>query len=82
MKANGIVRSIDKLGRLVIPKEMRESIDVESDSRVSITQEGSRIIITKYYDGCYLCGSTDNLKALGDKWICESCVREVAALAD
>ena len=74
MKSNGIVRSIDKLGRLVIPKEMRESLDVEKDSRVSISQEGSRIIVTKYFDGCYLCGAADDLKGLGDKLICKRCI--------
>ena len=82
MKSNGIVRAIDELGRLVIPKDMRIKLDVEKDSLVEITQEGSRIIITKYYEGCHFCMSTDDLCDFGGKKICKKCVEKISAIAD
>ncbi len=49
MKATGIVRRIDELGRLVIPKEIRRSLRIrESDPIEIYTDRDGDIILRKY----------------------------------
>ena len=80
MKTTGIVRSIDELGRLVIPKEIRKTLDMPVGSPIEITVEGSKIILSRYYTGCHFCGSTDSLVELKEKKVCKACISELASL--
>ena len=49
MKATGIVRRIDDLGRLVIPKEIRRSLRIhESDPIEIFTERDGEIVLRKY----------------------------------
>lgn len=79
MKSTGIVRNIDELGRLVIPKELREKMDIPSGSAVEIYSEDDKIIIKKFYDGCIICGSSADLKEHGGKKVCAACIAALAA---
>lgn len=45
MKSTGIVRCIDNLGRIVLPKELRTSMKLETDSKLEIFVEGDQIIL-------------------------------------
>lgn len=77
MKATGMVRSIDSLGRVVIPMEIRREMNIqEGDSLEIFTDDNGSIILKKYQRGCINCGSFDNLKALpnGDL-VCEKCIK-------
>ena len=51
MKSTGIVRGIDNLGRIVLPKELRTSMKLETDSKLEIFVEGDQIILKKYRAG-------------------------------
>ena len=83
MKKKGIVRAIDKLGRIVVPMEMRELLGIEEPgTEVEISQEGQRIVIEKYYKGCHFCDSTENLKEFMGKGICAKCLSELSTVAD
>ena len=79
MKSTGIVRNIDELGRLVIPKEMRKKMGIGESSPVEIFVENDRIIVTKYQDTCIFCGSGANLSDFKGKRVCGSCVAEIKA---
>ena len=57
MKETGIVRCIDGLGRIVLPKEMRKCMDIDHGDELEIFVEGDRIILKKYLPCCYFCGS-------------------------
>ena len=49
MKATGIVRRIDDLGRIVIPKEIRRTLHIrESDALEIYTDREGQIILKKY----------------------------------
>lgn len=49
MKATGIVRRIDDLGRVVIPKEIRKTLRIrEGDSLEIYTENAGEIILKKY----------------------------------
>lgn len=78
MKSTGIVRNVDELGRIVIPKELRTTMDMTVGSGVEIFVEGDKIIIMRYYPGCHFCTNADNLVDFGGKKICKDCIAEIA----
>ena len=80
MKSTGIVRNIDELGRVVVPKEYRKMLGIANTDPVEICLEGERIILTKYHPVCHFCGSANNLVEYKEKKICQNCIREVAEL--
>ncbi len=77
IKSTGIVRNVDELGRIVIPKEMRRKMDIANLDPVEIYVEGDRIILEKYRPGCSFCGSMENVANFKDKKICEACLTEL-----
>lgn len=85
MKSTGIVRRIDNLGRVVIPKEIRRELKLEDQtdtnlgSALSIYIEGEDIVLRKYNLGCVCCGEIDNLREVKGLKICPKCLRAFAA---
>lgn len=77
MKATGIVRNIDELGRIVIPKEMRNRMDLPEGAPAEIFVEDGKICIARYYAGCYFCGSSDQLSEFKGKQMCNNCLSEI-----
>ena len=78
MKSTGIVRNIDELGRLVVPKEMRTALDINCNDPVEISMEGDKIILKKHSTNCIFCASsTTNLKEFKGKKICLECLKEM-----
>ena len=53
MKSTGIVRRIDDLGRIVIPKEIRRTLDLPEGTPMEISVDGSKIILQKYQPGTW-----------------------------
>lgn len=78
MKATGIVRKIDELGRVVIPAELRKTLDIKDRDSLEVFVDGERVVLKKYAPGCICCGSlNNNLNRLPNgKMICEKCRRE------
>ncbi len=79
----GIIRQLDPLGRVVIPKEFRRILGMENavDS-FEIVMMNDRIILTKYQSGCIFCGGTGNTVALNDKTVCSACVEKLRKLVE
>ena len=63
MTSTGIVRRIDGLGRIVLPKELRAILDLNDRDPLEIYTEGNTIILKKYEPACIFCNST---KRIGD----------------
>ena len=80
MKSTGIVRKVDELGRIVIPSEMRNKLDIAVKDPVEIFTEGSSIVLKKYEPNCLFCGSNKNLVKYKDKLICQKCVSTISEL--
>ncbi len=80
MKSTGIVRNIDELGRLVIPKEMRKNMGIATDDPVEIFVENDRIILQKYAPACAFCGGIDGITVFREKKICADCLAELKSL--
>ena len=77
MKSTGIVRNIDELGRVVVPKEIRTKMGIANTDPVEIYVEGDKIILTKYTPVCHFCGSGDSVVDYKGKKICRSCIEEI-----
>ncbi len=74
MKATGIARRVDILGRVVIPKELRRTLGIESNDPLEMYVEGDLIFLTKYKPACIFCDSTEEVKNYRDKLICTECL--------
>jgi len=71
MKSTGIVRKVDELGRVVLPIELRRTLDIQEKDELEIVMENENIILTKYQDSkeCDITGdiSNDNRSFAGGK---------------
>ena len=80
MKKTGIIRKLDKLGRVVLPIELRRGLDWNEHDRVEIFIEDDRVVLQKYEPNCLFCGGTKNLKEFRGKQVCARCVEKMGAL--
>ena len=71
MKATGILRKIDGLGRIVIPMEIRNKLEIAENDPLEIHVEGSSIVLRKYEPDCTFCGSSRNVVEYKGKNVCE-----------
>ena len=78
MKRAGHLCRIDKLGRVVIPKQLRDSFDIRPDDPIEIFTDDSSIILRKYTETCTFCGSDDDLTDFKGKAVCQSCIKELS----
>lgn len=80
MKATGIIRKIDGLGRIVIPMEIRNKLDIAENDPLEIHVEGTSIVLKKYEPDCTFCGSSKNVVEFKDKIVCEKCLKELKGM--
>ena len=80
MKSTGIVRNIDELGRIVIPKEIRRKLGIENNDPVEIYIEGETILLNKYHPACHFCGRTENIIDFKGKMVCRICAEELGSV--
>ena len=77
MKKSGIVRRMDELGRVVLPIEIRRSLDIEERDPIEISMEGDRIILRKYQQTCIFCGAAEELIDFCEKRVCRACLSKL-----
>ncbi len=77
MKATGIVRKVDELGRIVIPIEIRRGMSIDEKDPIEIFVEDDRIILKKSGAACIFCGSGDTVVEFGGKYVCKACVEQL-----
>ena len=80
MKATGIVRKVDVLGRIVLPIELRKNLNIEKEDPIEIYVDGDYILLKKYEPACIFCGNAKDVKRIRDKNICDECVKELQTL--
>ena len=77
MKSTGIVRKVDELGRIVLPIELRRTLDIAERDPLEIYVDGTSIILKKHQTTCVFCGSGKNITEFKDKHICAVCLAEL-----
>jgi len=80
MKATGIIRKVDELGRIVIPIDLRNKLDISIKDPIEIFVEGSSIILKKYEQNCIFCGTSKELTSYKDKLVCSKCLAKLSTL--
>lgn len=80
MEKSGIFREIDRLGRIVIPMEMRKTLDIRDGDSLEILVNGATIVLKKKHESCSFCGNVDGLNEFGGKFICPNCIAKIKQL--
>ncbi len=80
MKATGIVRPVDPLGRIVIPIELRRNLGITTEDSLEIFVKDEFIMLKKYEPVCIFCGNAENVTNVKGKLICNKCLAELKKL--
>ena len=82
MNTTGIVRKVDQLGRIVVPRETRQSLCIEVGDSIEFFYDTETIYMKKYTRGCIFCDSMEDLIRFKDLFICEECVKQLCGETD
>ena len=77
MKSTGIIRKVDELGRIVLPIELRRTMDIAERDELEIFIENDRVVLQKYEPSCVFCGSSQSLRNYRGKNVCQECVEKM-----
>lgn len=77
MKSTGIVRKVDELGRIVLPIELRRTLDIAEKDSLEIYVEGSAIVLKKFRPSCIFCDSYKEVVSFKGKNVCPKCLKEL-----
>ena len=77
MKSTGVVRRLDELGRIVIPIELRRTLDLAEKDCLEIFTEGEQIILKKYQPACIFCGEAQDVINYKGKNVCKCCLEDI-----
>ncbi|WP_438350909.1 AbrB/MazE/SpoVT family DNA-binding domain-containing protein [Paenibacillus sp. FA6] len=77
LKATGIVRKVDELGRIVLPIELRRTLGIEIKDGLEIYVDGDRIVLKKYEPSCIFTGDAENLVYFKGKMISKTALEEM-----
>ena len=77
MKSTGIVRQMDHLGRVVLPIELRRTLNIHEKDSLEIYVDSDSIILKKYEPACIFCGGADDISMFKGKNICAKCLGEL-----
>lgn len=82
MQSTGIVRRLDELGRVVLPRELRRVMDINSKDSLEIYVDKNMIILRKYEPDCVFCGNGDDVVVYKNKNICKRCITNIEGISD
>jgi transcriptional pleiotropic regulator of transition state genes len=79
MKSTGIVRKVDELGRIVLPIELRRTLDIAERDSLEIFVSEDTIILKKFQPTCVFCDSAKNIISYKGKNVCSACIASLSA---
>ena len=77
MKSTGVVRKVDELGRIVLPKELRTILSINERDSIEIFTDNDKIILQKYQPACIFCNNANDIVYFNGKRICAECVEKL-----
>lgn len=77
MKSTGIVRKVDELGRIVLPIELRRTLDIAEKDSLEIYVDGPSIVLKKYQPACIFCDDARDVVNFRGKNVCPACIKEL-----
>lgn len=78
MKSTGIVRKVDELGRIVLPIELRRTLDIEEKDSLEIYMDGPSIVLRKFQPACIFCDNEKDIIEFRGKNVCPKCFQEMS----
>ena len=83
MKSTGIIRGVASLGRIVLPKELRNTLQLDTNTKLEIFVDGDTILLKKYHPAgaCDFCGeNVPGIINFGNCCICPACRRKIGSM--
>lgn len=77
LKSTGIVRKVDELGRIVLPIELRRTLDIAVRDEIEIYLDDDKVILKKYEPSCIFCTASRNLVSYRGRNVCMECIRHM-----
>jgi len=77
MKSTGVVRKVDELGRIVLPIEIRKTLDIQQKDAIEIFIDEDKIILQKYQPACIFCNQVDDVVYFNGKRVCTACIEKM-----
>lgn len=81
MKSTGIVRKVDELGRIVLPIELRRTLDIAEKDCLEIYMDGPSIVLKKYQPACIFCDNDKEIQQFHGKNVCSKCMKSMQSLS-
>ncbi|MCL2840209.1 MAG: AbrB/MazE/SpoVT family DNA-binding domain-containing protein [Defluviitaleaceae bacterium] len=81
MKATGVVRRVDELGRVVLPCELRRTMHINDRDALEVFVDSDKIILKKYEPACTFTGSADDLIEFHGRKVSKEAIQEMMKLA-
>lgn len=78
MIATGIVRKVDELGRVVLPVELRRTLEIAEKDSLEIFVDDETIVLKKYEPACIFCGEAKDVQEYKGKNICFNCLVDLS----
>lgn len=75
---NGIIKTTDNLGRIVLPKPIRKRMGITQETKLEITEENGKLVITVVTVACKLCGTTKDVDTV--MGLCLECINRIKAI--
>ncbi len=79
MKSTGIIRKVDELGRIVLPIEIRRTLDINERDELEIFMDNDQIVLQKFQPFCVFCASSKGLVSYRGKNVCSACIRSISS---
>jgi len=80
MKSTGIVRRVDDLGRVVLPKELRTVMGISERDPLEIFVDGTFVMLKKYEPACVFCSRSESISTFKSRNVCKACIEEMIAV--
>ena len=77
MQSTGIVRKVDELGRIVLPIELRRTLDIAERDELEIYLDDDKVVLKKYEPSCIFCGSSCGLVTYHGRNVCMECIENM-----
>lgn len=78
LEPTGFIRRVDDLGRVVLPKELRNRFGIADGDALEIWLDGQQVVLVRHLETCVFCGGHEHLAAFKGKTVCLQCRLEVA----
>lgn len=77
MRSYVVSKSIDELGRIEIPAELRKALKIDVGAMLNISKDGETILLNKFKDQCVICGRENFLYDFRNKKLCKYCIEMI-----